>query len=378
MTREKQSGPSLLPAVVGARLARSNFIPKTAIPPIEWNKFCLNDYAPSAQFQNQLHEATNQAVLHRTRQLFWSCSNAFHMPSPAVSASVDRYRFAFRTTSYHNAVVAFVTMQPPHGSPGGNSPSYGRLRIYSDISETTAVATLDFNYGASPVGLGGVARGWSHARTIMLTTLALSPDTNYYAKFTDEAYGRIQAATVIETQSMTRHLDGYLPTNLTQDSEVLSLYREKVATIQKNLWKNAGPMLLSWTRADGTSPRTTSSLTATNIIDASSTAVSAATPGFTLDERNKDRVMQSSGIPCVMKAYGQMTAATAGGGTVYIKNSAGATVASIPNAWTTTASWQSVSFNLPATSDKYDLHFATHDVANAFKLYAVSIWEYEV
>ena len=76
----------------------------------------------------------------------------------------------------------------------------------------------------------------------------------------------------------------------------------------------------------------------------------------------------------MLKAYGKMGAAVVGG-RVYLKNLAGTTIASIIDGWsTTTPTWVSTTFNLPATVDKYDLQFASTG-GNTFSLFAVSVYE---
>ncbi len=377
--RAKQFGPSVLRADLADRLVRADVTTRAALPPIEWRKFCLNGNSPSAQFQNQLHEATNQAVIHNTRQLFWSAApTGISGVIPASSGSSRaRFRFAFRTSTYMHSLQALVSMQPPT-SAFPTSASFARLKIFSDAAETTVVATTDFYFGVTPGGTGASVTGWNYNKTVSLNVSGLSPNTDYYACFYDETAGRIHTATVIELQSMTQHLDGYLPQNLTQDSEVLSLYRQKVATIQKQLWKYSGPPLLNWTVNDATVPVTSIVATPTNILDASSTTVSANTPGPTWDMRSKNRRSQTT-IPCVMKVFASNTSATLNGG-LYLKDSTGATVASIVNAWSTGtgAHWESASFNLPATLAKYDLQFAKPTVASGtMSLFAVSIWPYE-
>jgi hypothetical protein len=371
--RESRFGTPLLPAELGARLVRALPSTRAATSPIEWRKFCLNGTAPSAQFQNLLHEATNNAVVHRTRQIFWGGSPTALLSSAAASRA--RYRFAFRTSTYHNNLKVIVVTQPPE-STYASSASYVRLKIFSDATETTVAATVDFHHGASPGGSASTVYGWNYAKITGGYVTGLTPNTDYYGTFYDENNARLQTATVIETQSMTEHIDGYLPTSLNQDSEVLSVYREKVATIQKELWKNSGSHVLNWTVDNGTSPITRTSTTAINIVDNSSTSVSASTPGYTIDMRNKTR-RSEDGVPCVMKAFGKM-ASGSNKGAVYLVDSAGNTVDVIFDLWGATPQWQSTSFTIPATLDKYDLRFSrgsTADAGNPFSLYAVSIYE---
>jgi hypothetical protein len=371
MPRGKQFGTSVVRASIPNKLVGAMPASRAAAPPMEWRQYCLNGSSVSAQFQNQLNEATNQAVVLRTRQLFTAIAHPNEMAAGSVTQPT--YRFAFRTSTYHSALIIFATMQPPLGANGDNA-SYGRLKIFSDTAEAVTVKTTDFYYGASPDGISGSnLRGWAFAKTVKAYVTGLTPDTEYYALFSSESAGCLQTATVIETQSMTQILSGYLPTSLNQDSEVLSIYREKVATIQKNLWKKSGRSLINFAVADALSPITLSSTTATNIVDGSSTTVSAATPGYTLDMRYRDRLMQTSGVPCIFKVY---AARTVSNGTVILKDSGGNQVAAVPVTGVTGWYGGGGTFNLPATLDKYDVQFVA-GVAGTITLHAVCIYEYE-
>jgi hypothetical protein len=376
MTRARPFGVPILRGDLAARLVRANPAPVNTPPPIEWRKFALNGYPASAQFQNKLNEAANQAVTLMPRQLFFVAGRNSGVVSSTPSERA-RYRFAFRTGPYHHQLLAFVTMQPPGVAYGGYA-SYARLKIFSDTAEATAVATVDFYYGPNPGGVDYVCTGWNYAKTVTLPVDGLSANTNYYACFYDELGVRIQTATVIELQSMTQSNSGYLPQSITNDSEVVSTYRANVAAIQKATWKSCGATLLNWTVDDGTVPLTTTSATATNVIDNSSTTISASTPGFTWDLTGSDRISQGGVIPCVMNVFASFSSAALNGA-VYLKDSSGATVTSITGAWSsgTGAHWESVAFDLPASADKYDLMFARPSSPGTFSLHSVSIYPYE-
>lgn len=379
MPREPQFGNPLARADVGDKLSRANGTTRSATPPIEWRKYCVNSYAPSAQFQNLLNEATNQGVLYRTRQLFSAISHPNEIAALAATPQ-PTYRFAFRTSTYHSSLIVFATLQPPLGT-SGNKASYAQLKIFSDTAEATVVATGDMYYGASPAGIQFTnLRGWSFAKTLTHFFTGLSPNTDYYACFYGVDAACLQTATVIETQSMTAHVDGYLPTTLTQESEVLAVYRQRVAQIQKQLWKYSGQSLLNWTVLDGDVPETISSATSTNVIDGSSTTVSASTPGYTLDMRYRARRGQTSGIPVVMKAFCSSNVwvddPSNGIGQIRLLDSGGTAVLSIVDGFSAAGGWVSATGYLPATEAKYDLHF-DNGGGGTVELWAVSIWEYE-
>ena len=69
------------------------------------------------------------------------------------------------------------------------------------------------------------------------------------------------------------------------------------------------------------------------------------------------------------------SAPSPGLGRFYLKNSSGATVASITDGWAGTPAWQSVAVTLPASaSEKYDL-MMDNNSGDTLSLYAATAWE---
>lgn len=374
------------PADVAAKLIRQLPAPRTASPPIQRGRYTRNGQAPDIALINAMNMQTNQGVCYRTKEVFRATPSQYMLyPLPSsAGASRVRWRFAFRTGKYTHALRAVVVMSPQDTNQGANA--YGRLDLATSTAATPVVETVNFYFGAAPGGTAGGTYGWDSIKAVTMY-LDVDPDTDYYATFTDVNYCRMLSACVHELSSMTEHFSGYLPQNLAAGSDVLETYRRNLVTLQYNLWRRGGATVLNYTSDGddaaapyGTAPLVTTSLTARNLIDDTSTAVSAATPGYTLDMTGKERLSQSStGVPCVMKAFGVMGSGS-NLGRVYLKDSSGTTVASILDVWNSTAGWQSTTFNLPASAAKYDLHYAraaSTDVGNPFQLCAVSIYEYE-
>lgn len=376
MATPKFYGGSLPIGSVGPRQVVANPASKAAAAPIPPDRFCRNGKHPNALLVNALGEAGNQAILYRSKELFRGVGAFPQTATPFGVGDRARWRGACHSGPYTHAFFVSAILNTPYGSPGYDYNSYVRLDIYSDVAETTLVKSETIVYGVSPIGSGTHVAFLDELKKVEKIVDGLSPDTDYYLKFTDVDYGRVVSATVFDLQSATENLTGYLPQNVTANSGVLDIYRQNLATVSYNLWRRGGATVLGWTVDDQTAPITTTSGTATNIVDTTSTgAPTSATPGFTLDMRGKARVSQTSGVPCVLKAYGKVAAGTQGN--VYLKDSSNNTVASITAAFTTTAGWHSSGvFNLPATVDKYDLLFSSGG-GTTTSLYAVTIFEYE-
>lgn len=371
-------GLPTIPASVASKLLAALPAAKTALQPIQWARYARNGKRPDVAMINQLNELANQCVLYRTKEVFRATGKMTTEATILSSGGAGdraRWRFAFHTGPYTHTLMVRACMIPQDSSPGSNS--YARLDIATSATGSPAVASATLEHGPAPWGTGTVSTGWTHYKWVT-RYITVSPDTDYYGTFYDVDNGRLVAACVSEYASMTEHFDGYLPQNLAAQSHIVDVYREYLAAIVKNLHRRGGATVLNWSVDDGTAPQTRAGGTSQNLIDNSSTTISAATPGFTLQMDYVNRVSQTSGVPCVMKVYGSKDG-TQNDGEVYLKDSAGNTIASVTNVFTSTAQWHSSGvFNLPAATDKYDLQFARAGiVTGTLSVYAVSIYQYE-
>jgi hypothetical protein len=327
-----------------------------------------NRRAPDALLASMMNEAGNQAALYRSKSVF----DAYGLVSAATPLTADegRWHWAFHTGPMAHALYCVLHMRA-QTSATATTGSSSRIDIYDTGGSVVSTQTL--NYGVSPAA-GTAPAGWEYNKTLS-AFLDVDPDTEYTGKLSLVNYGRVIGATVFELPSLTENFDGYLSQSLTIQTPVVDKYREDLATLTRALWRRGGAKVLNWTAH--TAPFTTTSTTATNIIDNATTTVSASSPGWTLVMTGKDRLSQTTGVPCVMKVYGRLTGAGTGGN-VYLKKSDGSTVTSITNGWSSTSlAWVSVSFNMPLGTDKYDLQYSKTLGAGDFELTAVSIYEHE-
>jgi hypothetical protein len=340
-------------------------------PPIEVGLFYRNGLPPQATAASRLSEAINQAIMNRSKELFASAGPCEWVTGSGVTSAGagdrTRWRGAFRTGPYASNAMIAVYMKPQDSGIAVNS--YGRLDVYSDATESTLVTSTTFQYGVCPTGTINTD-GWLYRKPI-IQYIAVAPSTDYYVKFTDVDNGIMINATIAELPSMLDNLDGYLAQNFTARTPILDIHRQNPALILNSLLTEGGSKVLDFMVDVGASPQTTTSATAVNVQDLSSTTVSASTYGWTLEMSEKDRVSQTSGVPCVFKAFiksssGAQTA------TIYLKDSS-STIASIATT-VTTAQWLSTTFNLPATLGKYDLQISITGGATV-SLYAATVYE---
>lgn len=389
MPRLKEYGDKIAPASVGSKQVAQNPSARIMGPPIQRGRFTRNGQVPDVAAINAMMEQTNQGVLYRTKEVFRGVApfgptsaggiyNGITL-SRTSGTTRTRWRFACHTGPYAASlkIVAYICNSNPDVA---NAP-YVQFGLTTNTDGVTGANTVNMHYGP-PMSYGGaLLSGWGQLKRVV-RYIDANADTDYYGFFSDVNGARLACATVYEMTSMTENFSGYLPQNLTSGTDVLDVYREKLVTLQYNLWRRAGATVLNWsTNSFDNTPLSTTSATAKNIIDNSSTTVTAATPGYTLDMTGKERVSQaSSGVNVRLQVAGAMTAAGTGG-RIYVLDSAGSTVGSIVDGWSSTGIvWVSTTFAMPASQDKYDIHFAragSDDAGNAFKLYALSMYEYE-
>jgi hypothetical protein len=357
------------PAVIlEASQYQANVTTKADSPPLQGDRWSRNGLHPDAGLVNALHEGVNQSVAYRTKSIF----DTFGLLNDApFTSSTNEARFysAFHTGPYHHALYGMFAILPAwDAAPGTYRNAAARVDIYSDAAMSSLVTSETFTYGQ----FEGAIAGFDQIKLIKRYIAGLTADTDYYMKISAVDNARIFGASVADLQSMTDGYSGWLPQNLTTHSSIADKYRADQIEIMNKLWRRGGSKVLNWNAFVSTSPRANASSTPHNLIDNTTTTITADTPGYVLDMTGKARLSQTTGVPCVMKALGNIL--IAGSHALDLKDSAGATVASI--GFNATLQWQSVSFNLPATVDKYDLHFYADGVA-PLNIYAVSIYEHE-
>lgn len=375
-------GDPLSPGGVGPRQVPSLPATKLEQPPIQVSRWVRNNKHPNAEYESLKNEALNQAAIFRTKD-YCGFFGALGAPE-ALSASADRWRFAFKSGPYaHAAFVRCVTASP--GPSWAATNAYVQLNLHTSPTEAATVLTEQFAYGPR-LNPSSSPLGWKYVRVIDKIIDGITPNTDYYALVRNVNGAAVLGFCMFELASMTENFAGYMPQNLAVQGPILDVYREKQRQLAAAIWQGGAPKVFNWSTDPGLYPtgsgpafnytyKERSSAVGLNILDLTSTAVSVNTPGWQPDMRTKNTLRQSaSGVPCVMKAFGAMSAGV--GGNVSLKDSSGAVVAQVNNVFTTTPGWQSVTFNLPATYAKYDVHFGEMaGGANTFKLWAVSAYE---
>lgn len=332
-------------------------------------QWCRNGRYPDSLFQSRLNEGLNHLGHWRLKQLaaFGQWTNA--IPASDAGASRTRWRAHVHTSPFAQYLVCVMVLAPTTNtnatSPGG--------QVSIEIAPLT-FENGDYNYGASNGTPVDAPDTFGNGTTIVGTSgvpYEVSPDTDYAVTFTDRYRGRLVSATLFEWSLAPTVQNGYVQTGFAQGTPIYDRDRYEATLLARELWKHQAGSLWQWASDTDSASPTRVSGTGINILDDTSTTVSAATPGVTLDFTNRTTVSRAStGVPCVFAARGSVAAGTTG--FVELKDSTGAVVATC-SGFTTTEGWITTTCNLPASVAKYDVHFRSNGVTTltvrAFSLY---------
>lgn len=359
----------------------SIIIPRAAalqLQPMIWTR---NGKSPDALFQQQLVSAANQCAHYRVKELARFVSPIADIPPSMVSET--RWRFACHTSPFAKYILVRMVLAPGFRDTGDDPPG-GALVIRNGAGTVLGAAICRYGDGDTE-GPDTPAYFGSPIMPLISTTVGsigelvvVPPSTDLYGELTDITYGRLVAATVYEFSLDPDTDNGYLPNGYSAGTPVFDEDRGDLVELARDLWKRQASPLWNWSANGDSNAPVTIDNTYRNLVDNSSTVVSAATPGATFVLNNRSRLgLTASGVPCIMKVYAK--SGSGSGGAVRLVDSAGVVKATC-STFGTTASWvSSGAFFLPATTAKYDLHFSHIGLALGvnFTAYAVSIYQYE-
>lgn len=347
-----------------------------AKPPVEPAQFARNGKYPDASMQAELADLANRLALYRLKEVArFGAENLYSnvVPYPSSDAERARWRFAFQASPYAACIIAKAWVSQTIAS--SSDDPYVRLRIQT--ATPTTLGDAEFHFGsteattlAEQLALMAISQNSTGVAFVVNASGIAVPvaNTAYFGTISDFNRARVLSISVYEGSFLTPapFAEGYAATTSIYDRD-----RQDLLVGARTMWKQQAAHLFNYSVGYDTSARTRSSATPVNILDNTSTVVSTATPGYTLDLRNKSTVRRGT-VPCAFKAYGSIPA---GSGSVVLKDSAGATVATVAIN-SATPGWFSTTCNLPATLAKYDLMYAGAGL-NTVSVLAASLYQYE-
>lgn len=306
---------------------------------VQPDQYMRNELLVTPYTTNALVTAANQLLLQRGKELF-SSSGPVGTTGTIPTSVNTRARFHFAAHTSPNLYA--LEFRALVARPDSSGAAAARLQLY-DSAGTTLLIGIDLPYSGS-------AGDDSPDELVELAGIVgVAADTEIVGVISDVTKGRIAQAAVWEMMRAPDTENGYLAANAGNGTPILEADRSAIAAIANPAWKH-GAAAIAHVNAAGTLVGTA---TDTNIIDNTSTSVSAATPGITLDMRYKNRLSKTT-VPVRMRV---LALSTDGGGHVVVKDSTGTAVitASSPS---TSLAWITVDGALPATLAKYDIMVA--------------------
>lgn len=321
--------------------------------------WCKNGDAPNGQWVTTLLNKLLLAERQEQKELFSAHGSASW---PSSGSTRTRWRFEARTGT-GAARFGVTALIAPATSKSGSAPTVTMYAL--DVAAGTTT-TLTFLLGTSDPFAAFAPIGDCFFGT---KTMDCLPSKRYQFYFEEADLARLVAVVVYELPPTTPALYPLLGVG----SPIYSAHRTRLLGGATDAWNNNGSVLFHWCVDLDASPRTNNTTTARNLIDDTSTAVSASTPGF-IPPLSNARTLMQTGASVVVAVYGTPPA---GGGTVTIKDDTGTTLITVTLTAGGALGWYTATGVLPAVDgEKYDIHFVKTSGGGNISVGAVSIYQY--
>ena len=331
---------------------------------LDVNRFSKNGDEPQAAARAFQTRQMNHVLRYRRKEVFRYASRI------GTPTSGTRYRWRFRChtgtlTKYLR--VAFVADLGRQGVASSSVSMGCTLTLTAVGGGTNGVATIKLSRGILEGGsLIQSNSGSSQA-------IAVDPDKTYEGVFHDSGYGSLYSAVVFEEAEAPDTDNGYLAQSYAVQGPIYDSHRSDLMVASTDAWRANAAHCFNWCVDEDATKRSMTSATAKNLIDDTSTTVSAATPGFYADLRYANRRSKTT-VPCVFAAYGAVS--SAGGCEVLLKDDTGTIVATVSIPYDPAWAWVETTVNLPATDAKYDVHYRRSSGVGTVEIGACSLYQY--
>lgn len=346
-------------------------ITPTFIPPIIDNeRFNMNGNVPSAAVMHRLASAFNFISGACKKQVFLKSQSldAVAAGDPANVVWNGYFRTGHNTDSLRAVLGIALT------DYGFASPPEVTLLVKDTGGSTILSPSWKFKASSAGTNVAPGELSVIHA----ITDADLSANTEYRFYFTCVNGARLVFASLTECDqhyaddSLTAVCD---PGEFMAEGPIYDSHIADLVEANNELWQHNGAHLVNWCAPydeDSTAPLI-SSTAYTNIIDITSTTVSAASPGWNLRTQYHNTVNRTT-VPVKFCVNTDRTAST---GTLDIKLTDGTNTISITgigdvNGWSTTTA------NIPAQAGtKWDCHAKVSAGLTEFRVRAICLYEYE-
>ncbi len=340
-------------------------------------RWCKNGCVPDGSFIRTVGDAQNHIMRFRRKVILCHPVMTFYgngglsYGSTSAAGTTNLWRVRFH--SGHGA--ARLRFAIANDDTGSTNP---RITIDATIAGgATTSRTIYLGLQAS----GGSRRGPSSLNW-RYPTINISANTTYeiLVKAIDTACPL--GITAIEESTSDVTADYYFNYEPGAGTPIYDVIRQRYLQGLSEMWRHNGSHLLSWTHVNNTgSPQaapTFNSATWTNVVDRSSTSVSASTPGFYLGDSgyrldNRCRLSDGTTLNVVFAVYASTNVGSTGEVRLHDGSSAICSVTGIG----TTAQWYTSTTTISNcdTLGKVDLQ-ARDSTPNTLTLHAASLYTY--
>lgn len=239
-------------------------ITKHARPRIQIAQWIRNGKPVVAELQNRIAEQTALAANVRPKFLFHraaaiaSTGGVSLIPASEAGTRV-RWRFAWRSGPYARRIRLQFEMAPQNAGAAGSNP-YGLFEMLDGAG--TVVGQSKVYFGASDGTLEDVPSSFGSIQATALepdnednVLLTITPDTDYWGRFSDVNYARIVSVAVWE-HSLEPNTDAGYPANTAgTGAPIFDEDRSDPVVMARTLWKKGGQQLINWcSETDATAP----------------------------------------------------------------------------------------------------------------------------
>lgn len=344
-------------------------IPTEQQPRIQPNNLTRNGKPVSMTAEQQLRRVANQVLAYEGKELF-SAFGIVPCLDSSPSASRTRWRFRGKVSPHVTQVQVMFRMAMQNdeatGQPAG-TPSDAAVKFELFDAANAVIGTVEHHYGSQNPLLkpADTPDTWN----IVFATIDVTGGDEVHGLFTELNQGRLISALVYELGPAPDTDNGYLGTGPGQGSNIYADERARLIAAANDTWLGGGAQALNLNCNDDGSAFTLVGSTPTNIIDTTSTTISAATPGIFFDGTGKG-LDNAGGVLVELWAYGSTTDEAY----VELKDSTGAIVGNVTFTGGTAAWHSSGPFLIPTTAAKYDVH-AYSTTGETINLWTVSLYE---
>lgn len=332
---------------------------------IQPHKFARNRRVVSTSVERYMRRLANQIRAYEGKELF-SCMASLPAIASYTGGARTRWRFRQKLSPHVRKVHLFMRMALQDPAAASTDP---RVTFELFNSSDISIGSYVHHFGLNAVGdHTDTPDTWTYVhKTIDVGSAGIE----LYGTFTEHDRARLISALVYEEAPEHTKAGGYIIGTPAQGANIYAADREVLASFVNAMWLGGGAVVLNLNcNDDGSAFNYVEVGAGVNVIDQTSTAVSASSPGFFFDGTGKALEQNAGEVPVTMWVFGQ--ASTDGDAFVKVYDSGGSVVGQV--GIDSAEAWHSTSFTLPATEAKYDIHASTA-TGEEINVKAISIYE---